>query len=151
MRRMTAVKITTEMSLNIAALHAITCICVNTTTARTLSNLLVHCCIISNSLFNPLPLQWRHNGRDGVSNHQPHDCFLNHLFRRRSKKISKLRVTGELPANKASNAENVSMWWRHHDLTQITICEYTVLVKMVVTFRHFLLVRVKMMIYFSVM
>ena len=22
-------------------------------------------------------LQWRHNGRDGVSNHQPHDCLLN--------------------------------------------------------------------------
>ena len=27
------------------------------------------------------PLQWRHNGRDGVSNHQPHDCLLNRLFR----------------------------------------------------------------------
>ena len=25
-------------------------------------------------------LQWRHNGRDGVSNHQPHDCLLNRLF-----------------------------------------------------------------------
>ena len=23
------------------------------------------------------PLQWRHNGRDSVSNHQPHDCLLN--------------------------------------------------------------------------
>ena len=22
-------------------------------------------------------LQWRHNGRDGVSNHQPHDCLFN--------------------------------------------------------------------------
>ena len=22
-------------------------------------------------------LQWRHNERDGVSNHQPHDCLLN--------------------------------------------------------------------------
>ena len=22
-------------------------------------------------------LQWRHNGQDGVSNHQPHDCLLN--------------------------------------------------------------------------
>ena len=39
-------------------------------------------------------LQWRHNGHDSVSNHQPHDCLLNRLFRRRSKKISKLRVTG---------------------------------------------------------
>ena len=38
-------------------------------------------------------LLWRHNGRDGVSNHQPHNCLLNHLFRCRSKKTSKLRVT----------------------------------------------------------
>ena len=70
------------------------------------------------------PLQWRHNGRDGVSNHQPHDCLLKRLFRWRSKKISKLRVTGlcvgnspvtgKFPAQMASNAENVSIWWRHH-------------------------------------
>ena len=71
-----------------------------------------------------LSLRWRHNGRDSVSNHQPHDCLLNRLFRRRSKKISKLRVTGlcvgnspgtgEIPAQMASYAENVSIWWRHH-------------------------------------
>ena len=39
-------------------------------------------------------LLWRHNGRDGVSNNQPHDCLLDHSFRRRSKKTSKFRVTG---------------------------------------------------------
>ena len=39
-------------------------------------------------------LRWRHNGRDDVSNHQPHDCLINRLFRRRSKKTAKLRVTG---------------------------------------------------------
>ena len=70
------------------------------------------------------PLQWRHNEREGVSNHQSHYCLLNRLFRRRSKKTSKLRVTGlcegnspvtdEVPAQRASNAENVSIWWRHH-------------------------------------
>ena len=38
-------------------------------------------------------LQWRHSGCDSVSNHQPRDCLLNGLFRRRSKKTSKLRVT----------------------------------------------------------
>ena len=69
-------------------------------------------------------LQWRHNGRDSVSNHQPHGCLLNRLFRRRSKKTSKLRVTGlcvgnspgtgGFPAQMASNAENVSIWWRLH-------------------------------------
>ena len=40
------------------------------------------------------PLHWRHNDYDGVSNHQPHGCLLNRLFRRRSKKTWKLRVTG---------------------------------------------------------
>ena len=39
-------------------------------------------------------LHWRHNDHDGVSNHQPNDYLLNRLFRRRSKKTSKLRVTG---------------------------------------------------------
>ena len=76
-------------------------------------------------------LQWRHNGRDGVSNHKPHDCLLNRLFRRRSKKISRLRVTGlcvgnspvtgEFPAKRASNAQNVSIWWRHHEFTPLII------------------------------
>ena len=39
-------------------------------------------------------LQQRRNGRDGFSNHQPHECSLNRLLRRRSKKTQKLRVTG---------------------------------------------------------
>ena len=73
-------------------------------------------------------LLWRHNERDGVSNHKPHDCLLNRLFRRRWKKTSKLHVTGlwvgnspvtgEFPAQMASNAENISMWWHHHVLAQ---------------------------------
>ena len=70
--------------------------------------------------------KWRHNGCDGVSNHQPRDCLLSRLIRRRSKKTSKLRVTGlyagnspvtgEFPAQMASNAEYGSIWWRHHDV-----------------------------------
>ena len=74
-------------------------------------------------------LLWRHNGRDGVSNHQAHDCLLNHSFRSRSTKTSKLRVTGlcagnspatgEFPAQMASNAENVSIWWRHHGICKV--------------------------------
>ena len=39
-------------------------------------------------------LRWRHNGHDGVSNHQPHDYLLNRLFGHRSKKTSNLCVTG---------------------------------------------------------
>ena len=37
---------------------------------------------------------WHHNDHDGVSNHLPHGCLLNRLFRRRSNKASKFRVTG---------------------------------------------------------
>ena len=40
------------------------------------------------------PLQWRHNDHNCVWNHQPRGCLLSRLFRRRSKKTSKLRVTG---------------------------------------------------------
>ena len=67
------------------------------------------------------PLQWHHNEHDGVSTHQPYGCLLNRLFRRRSKNTPKLRVTGlfegnstvtKFPAQVASNAKNVSIWWR---------------------------------------
>ena len=51
------------------------------------------------------PLQWRHNGRDGVSNNQTHDCLPNRLFRRRSKKTSKLRVTGLCVGNSPVTGE----------------------------------------------
>ena len=44
-------------------------------------------------------LHWRHNDHDSVSNHQPHGCLLNRLFRRRSKKTSKLCVTGLCAGN----------------------------------------------------
>ena len=44
-------------------------------------------------------LEWRHTGRDGVSNLQPHQCLLNRLFGRRSKKTSKLRVTNLCAGN----------------------------------------------------
>ena len=73
-------------------------------------------------------LQWRHNGSDVASDHQPYDCLLNRLFRFRSKKISKLRVaglcagkspvTGEFRAQMASNVDNVSIWWRHLESCQ---------------------------------
>ena len=67
-----------------------------------------------------ITLEWRHNERDGVLNHPRLDYLLNRLFRRWSKKASKLRitgvgegnppVTGEFPPQKASDAENGSIW-----------------------------------------
>ena len=68
------------------------------------------------------PLQWLHYERDGVSNHQRVDCLFNCLFRRRSVKTSKLRVTSLwwgnslvigrwIPAQRTSNMDNVPIWW----------------------------------------
>ena len=44
-----------------------------------------------------ITLQWRHN--------VPHECFLNRLFRRRSQKTSKLRVTGLCEGNSPVTGE----------------------------------------------
>ena len=86
----------------------------------------MHYQIILDLSFSYTTFQWRHNERDSVSNHQSLGCLLSCLFRRRSKKTSKLRVTGrcagnspwtdEFPAQMANKAENVSIWWRHHDI-----------------------------------
>ena len=78
--------------------------------------------IIANAFLEYIVIQiwcwawhWRHNESNGVSNHRRLDCLPNRLFRRRSKKTSKLRipglctgnspVTGEIPAQRASNAK----------------------------------------------
>ena len=92
--------------------------------------------IIEVSIYQWLTLRWRHNEHDGVSNHQRLHCLLKSLFRCRSKETSELRVTGlcggnspeigEFPAQRASNAENVSIWKRHHDPRQQTPQEQSV-------------------------
>ena len=79
-----------------------------------------------------ITLQGRHYGHDGVSNHQTHDCLLNRLFRRRSKKTSKLPVTGfcggnspvtgKFPAQRAGNAENVIMTCVMPGCKDIRVC-----------------------------
>ena len=61
--------------------------------------------------------------------------FINRLFSRRLKKTSKLTVTGlcegnspvtgQFAAQMVSNAENVSIWWRHHEVPLFTTrCRY---------------------------
>ena len=72
-----------------------------------------------------IPLQWRYSECNGVSNHQRLDCFLNRWLKHISKKTTKLRVTGlcaknppvagGFPSLRTSNAENVSILWRHHE------------------------------------
>ena len=72
-----------------------------------------------------------------ITSANPHPlnlCLHYRLFRRRSKKTSKLRVTGlwvgnspgtgEFPAQMTSNAENVSIWWRHHDMLCLWLSSY---------------------------
>ena len=77
-----------------------------------------------------MSLRWRHNARDGVSNHQPQDCLLNRLFRHRSNKTPKLCVTGlcagnssvtggEFPTQMASNTEKVSICSCFDDVCQV--------------------------------
>ena len=100
--------------------------------------------IITNSL------HWRHNVYDGVSNHQPHGCLLNRLFRRRSTKTSKLRVTGLCvgkspgPVNSLHEGpvtrkmlpfDDVIMWRNTSMFYDIIALEHTV-------FKSFVLVRV---------
>ena len=75
-----------------------------------------------------MALQWCHNERDDVSNHHPQDCLLNRLFKAQIKESIKAprhwplcgEFTGDrwIPHTKASNAENVSIWWRHHGYGQ---------------------------------
>ena len=52
-----------------------------------------------------ITLHWRHNEHDGVSNHQHHNCLLNRLFKSRSKKTSKLHVTGLCEGNSPETGE----------------------------------------------
>ena len=84
-----------------------------------------HIWVVISHLHVGKTLQLRHKERNGVSNHLRLVCLLNCWSRRRSNKTSKLRVTGlragnspvtgEFPAQKTSNAEDVSVWWRHHE------------------------------------
>ena len=79
---------------------------------------------IGRALVSQPALQWRHNENNGISNQHRLNCLFKCLFRRRSKKTSKLRitglcegnspVTGKFPAQRASNEKNIFIWWRHH-------------------------------------
>ena len=77
------------------------------------------------------PLIWRHNGPDGVPNHQPQTQPFVHGT---DKKTSKHRasglcagnspVTGEFSAQRAGTAENISIWWRNFAAT--LLCQWVI-------------------------
>ena len=75
-------------------------------------------------LLPQLTLQWRHNGRRGVRNHQPRDCLLNLLLRHkeniRAPRPGPLwgEFTGDrwIPRTKGHKPENAFIRWRHQGL-----------------------------------
>ena len=85
------------------------------------------------SIFRP-SLQC-HNEHEGVSNHRHRNCLLNCLFMCKSKKISKLRVTGlckgnppvigGFPSQRDSNVVNVSIWGCHPGCICTKVIWYT--------------------------
>ena len=71
-----------------------------------------------------MKLHWRYYERDGVLNHRHFDRLLNRLFRHRTENFKDPRYcplwvesTGDLvvPSQRASNTENISTWWLHHE------------------------------------
>ena len=88
-----------------------------------------HCCISG-------PPQWRHNERDGVSNHRRPSCLLNRESRRRSKKTPKPRVidlcegnppvTGGFPSERANDAESRRVWMKLRFYSHISYIGLTI-------------------------
>ena len=56
------------------------------------------------------PLEWHHNECNGLSSHRQLDCLLKQLFRCRSKKTSKLHVTGLCEANPPMTGKGPVKW-----------------------------------------
>ena len=80
------------------------------------------------SVYSRNTLQWRHNECDGDSDHQRFYCLLSRVLGKPCvKKRLELRVAGLCEgkprggaggflSQRASNAENVSIWWHHHEM-----------------------------------
>ena len=92
-----------------------------------------------------IALQWRYNDHDDSSNHQSHGCLLNRLFRRRSKKTSKLSVTGLYMGNSPGPVNSpkkgpvtremfpfddviMDINWHGYVITFIVLCELKLLI-----------------------
>ena len=79
----------------------------------------------SDENFSSISLHWRHNERHGVSNHRHIDCLRNRFVQAHTQgNINTPRhwhLWGKstddrwIPITRASVAENVFIWWRHHD------------------------------------
>ena len=70
-------------------------------------------------------LQWRHNALEGVSNHQPYHCLISRLLGRRSKKTSKLHVTGLVRGIYRGPVNSPHKWpvtWKMFPFDDIIMC-----------------------------
>ena len=84
-----------------------------------------------------------HNECNGISNHRCLDLLLHCLFRCTLQKISRLCMTGlwegnspvtnEFPAQRASNVENVFIWWCLHEMVAHVLIFLQVISWLVVT------------------
>ena len=77
--------------------------------------------------YHPITVQWRHNKRDGRLKSPASRLFPNRIFRRRSKKTSKLRVTGLCAGNSPVTGEfntsvSATKWaWREYKCLELPI------------------------------
>ena len=70
-------------------------------------------------------LQWRHNDHNERLDSPASRLFTQPFIQTQIKENIKApchwplcgEFTGEFPAKTASNTENVSIWWRHHEMT----------------------------------
>ena len=67
-------------------------------------------------------LQWRHNERDGVSNHQPHDCLLDQKTHQSSASLAFVREIHRWPTN-SPDKEPVTRKMIPFD--DVIMCRYT--------------------------
>ena len=86
--------------------------------------------LICDQLEEATTLQRRHDERDGGSNHRSLDVLLSLSFKCTWTKTPNLHVIGlsesrpvtdGFPSHRASNAENISIWWGRHDFSKIWI------------------------------
>ena len=93
---------------------------------RQINTRLPHAGVSSNGIERaknkPSPYQWRHNERDGVSKTPVvtifYSTFCSGADQRKyqsSASLAFVRGIYRWSVQRASNAENVSNWWRHHD------------------------------------
>ena len=69
-----------------------------------------------------ITLQWRQNGSMAsqiTSLTIVYSAVHSGADQRKNQSSASLALGGEFPAQMASNAENVSIWWRHHDTTEM--------------------------------